>query len=102
MDRGIFDQAEFKKALPWVKANCKEGKDYNSSKTKRSRQRLDREWEISVKMAIIARDLMVGNPKLAAMGFGEESHGHNAIASVSRASGNGRITSPTAIFWKRF
>jgi L-fucose isomerase len=32
-------------------------------------------------MALIARDLMVGNPRLAEMGFGEEAHGHNAIAS---------------------
>jgi L-fucose isomerase len=81
MDRGIFDQAEYKKAFKWVKANCKEGKDYNSPKTIRSRAQLDSEWEKSVKMALIARDLMVGNPKLAAMGFGEEANGHNAIAA---------------------
>jgi L-fucose isomerase len=50
-------------------------------KTTRSRAQLDSEWEKSVKMALIARDLMVGNPRLAEMGFGEEAHGHNAIAS---------------------
>jgi len=81
MDKGIFDQAEYKRALKWVKENCKEGKDYNSPKTTRSRAQLDGEWEKSVKMALIARDLMVGNPKLAEMGFGEEAHGHNAIAA---------------------
>ena len=32
-------------------------------------------------MALIARDLMVGNPKLAEMGFGEEAPGHHAIAA---------------------
>jgi hypothetical protein len=31
-------------------------------------------------MALIARDLMVGNPRLAELGFGEEALGHNAIA----------------------
>ena len=31
-------------------------------------------------MAMIARDLMVGNPRLAELGFGEEALGHNAIA----------------------
>jgi hypothetical protein len=31
-------------------------------------------------MALIARDLMVGNPA-AEMGFGEQAHGHNAIAA---------------------
>ncbi|HEY1662395.1 MAG TPA: L-fucose isomerase [Verrucomicrobiae bacterium] len=80
-DRGIFDKAEYEKAMTWVKANCKEGKDYNSPKTTRSRALLDHEWELSVKMALITRDLMVGNPKLAKKGFGEESLGHNAIAS---------------------
>ena len=81
IERGIFDPVEFKKAVKWVKANCIEGKDYNSAQTQRPRAQLDREWEISIKMAMIARDLMVGNPMLAAMGFGEEAQGHNAIAS---------------------
>jgi L-fucose/D-arabinose isomerase len=81
MDKGIYDQVEYKKALAWVKQNCPEGKDYNSPKTKRSRKQLNREWETSVKMALIARDLMVGNPVLAKMGFSEEAQGHNAIAS---------------------
>jgi L-fucose isomerase len=79
MDQGIFDQAEYKKAFQWTKENCKEGKDYNSSKTTRSRARLNVEWEKSVKMAMIARDLMVGNPVLAKMGYREAAHGHNAI-----------------------
>ena len=81
MDKGIFDQDEYRRALPWVKQNCREGKDLNSPATTRPRAQLDLEWEKSVKMAIIARDLMVGNPKLAEMGFGEEAHGHNAICS---------------------
>jgi L-fucose isomerase len=81
IDKGIFDQEEYGSALAWVKKNCPEGKDYNSPKTSRSRAHLDGEWEKSVKMALIARDLMVGNPKLAEKGFGEESHGHNAIAA---------------------
>ena len=81
MDKGIYDKAEYKKALAWVKKNCKEGKDYNPPKFKRPRKQQEKEWETSVKMALIARDLMVGNPKLAEMGFGEEAQGHNAIAS---------------------
>jgi L-fucose isomerase len=81
MERGIFDKNEYDKALAWVKTNCPEGKDYNSPKTTRPREHLDREWEISVKMALITRDLMVGNPRLTKKGFGEEAQGHNAIAS---------------------
>ncbi len=81
VERGIYDEAEFKKARRWVKAHCKEGKDYNTPAKKRSRKALDREWDVSIKMALIARDLMVGNPRLAEMGFGEEAHGHNALAA---------------------
>ncbi|TWU46711.1 L-fucose isomerase [Rubripirellula reticaptiva] len=81
MKKGQFDQAEYEKALSWVKENCPEGKDYNSDETKRSREQIDSEWSDSVKMALIARDLMVGNPKLAEMGLGEQAQGHQAIAS---------------------
>jgi L-fucose isomerase len=81
LDRGIYDKEEFAKALAWVKKNCPEGKDWNGPGKKRSRKRLDEEWEISVKMALIARDLMIGNPKLKKAGFGEEAQGHFAIAS---------------------
>jgi L-fucose isomerase len=81
MAKGQYDPAEYEKALAWVKANCPEGKDYNSPSTTRSREQIDKEWEDSVKMALIARDLMVGNPKLKEMGLGEQSQGHNAIVS---------------------
>jgi L-fucose isomerase len=81
MAKGQYDQAEYEKALAWVKENCPEGKDYNSPGTTRSREQIDKEWEDSVKMALIARDLMVGNPKLKEMGLGEQAHGHNAIVS---------------------
>jgi L-fucose isomerase len=81
MDRGIYDPEEYAHALAWVKKNCPEGKDYNSKAKIRSRAHLDKEWELSVKMALIARDLMVGNPRLAELGFHEEAMGHNAIVS---------------------
>ncbi|MCX6302498.1 MAG: L-fucose isomerase [Bacteroidia bacterium] len=74
---GIYDKDEFKKALAWTKKYCKEGKDLNPKP--KSRARKDEEWEIVVKMTMIARDLMVGNQKLKKLGFGEESNGHNAI-----------------------
>jgi L-fucose/D-arabinose isomerase len=81
MEEKIFDASEFTKALAWVKKNCKEGKDYNPPEKQLSRAAKDEDWEVCVKMALIARDLMVGNPKLAEAGFGEEAMGHNAIAS---------------------
>ena len=78
---GIYDKDEFDRALAWVQENCPEGKDYNPADKVRSRAQKDDDWATSVKMALIARDLMVGNPKLAEMGYGEEALGHNAIAS---------------------
>ena len=81
INKGSFDQEEFKTALAWVKANCPEGKDYNGETGVRSRELLDAEWETNVKMALIARDLMVGNPKLAEVGLKEQARGRNAIAA---------------------
>lgn len=79
IEQGIFDQEEYTNAMAWTKANCIEGKDHNRQEKQSSRERKDWEWEIVVKMTLIARDLMIGNPKLKEMGFGEESKGRNAI-----------------------
>lgn len=81
IEEGIYDKDEYEKALKWVKEYCKEGEDVNDPSKQVSRERKDYEWETVVKMTIIARDLMIGNPKLAELGFGEEAMGHNAIAA---------------------
>jgi len=77
IEEKIFDEQEFKRALAWVKRNCPEGRDDN--KARRSRKRKDWEWGFVVKSAMIVRDLMIGNPRLKTLGFGEEALGHNAI-----------------------
>lgn len=79
IDEKIFDPLEYERALPWVKANCPEGREYNPPHMQRNRVQKDQDWEKVVKMAMIARDLMNGNPRLAELGFGEEALGHNAI-----------------------
>jgi L-fucose isomerase len=81
IEEEIYDKAEFKKALAWVKENCKEGADNNDAAIQTTRQQKDADWETVVKMTMIARDLMIGNPRLAELGFGEEALGHNAIVS---------------------
>ncbi|HLO60221.1 MAG TPA: L-fucose isomerase [Bacteroidales bacterium] len=78
LDLEIFDKKEYEKALKWTKANCKEGPDPNQNPSDRKRK--DWEWETVVKMTLICRDLMVGNPELSGLGFNEESKGRNAIA----------------------
>lgn len=77
----IYDKNEFESAVKWVKANCQEGADENPPDRQRSRDQKDKDWEFVIKMTMIARDLMVGNPELNALGYGEEALGHNAIAS---------------------
>jgi L-fucose isomerase len=79
IDEGIYDREELGRALAWVKARCREGRDWNAKEMQRTRAQKDADWETSVKMAIIARDLMVGNPRLAEAGFGEEALGRNAL-----------------------
>ena len=78
---GIYDKEEYEKAYAWARKWCKEGKDYNPEAIQKSREAKDKDWEYIVKMAIVMRDMMVGNPKLAEMGFGEEAVGRNAIAA---------------------
>lgn len=77
MRDGMYDEAEYERALAWTKVNCPEGTDKNDAP--QAREEKDRVWEDSVKMALIARDLMVGNPNLADE-YPEEARGHNAIA----------------------
>ena len=82
IEKKIYDRDEYKKALSWVKENCIEGDDIcNAPEKQAGRQKKDEEWETIVKMTLIARDLMIGNSKLAEIGYAEEALGHNAIAS---------------------
>ncbi len=81
IEAGIFDQEEFLRAKEYLQSNFIEGDDYNEPEKRRSREQLDEEWEISIKMCLIARDLMVGNPVLAEKGWGEEAQGRHAIAA---------------------
>lgn len=81
IEQCIYDKEEFEKALKWTKQNCKEGTDFNDGEKQRSREQKDKDWEFVVKMTLIIRDLMEGNPKLEGMGYGEEAMGHDAIVS---------------------
>ncbi len=79
IDEKIYDEEEYEKALAWVKDTCKDGIDRND--VKKTKEEKDLIWEFCVKMTLIFRDLMVGNPKLKQLGFEEESNGRNAIAA---------------------
>ena len=80
MAEGIYDEAEFQKALAWTKAKCKEGFDKNPDFVKKSDEQKEQDWEFVVKMMCIIKDLMNGNDNLPE-GCEEEAVGHNAIAA---------------------
>lgn len=80
MEKGIYDKAEYEKALAWTKARCKEGFDKNPEFLQKTREEKDADWEFVVKMMVIIKDLMNGNPNLPD-GCEEEKVGHNAIAA---------------------
>ena len=80
MSENIYDEAEYQKALKWTKEKCKEGFDKNPEFVRKSREQKDSDWEFVVKMMVIIKDLMNGNPNLP-KGCEEEMVGHNAIAA---------------------
>ena len=81
IDEEIYDKEEFEKALAWTKKFCKTGQDPNPADQQRSPEQKEQDWEFVVKMCLIAKDLMNGNPRLAELGFGEEAMGHNALVA---------------------
>lgn len=80
-EEGVYDEEEYEKAIAWVDENLIMGWDKNPKELQHTDEY--KRWclETNVKMAIIAKDLMVGNPRLAELGFEEEAVGHNAILS---------------------
>lgn len=82
----IYDPAEVDKAYAWIQENCKEGLDINEGKDfpeiiKKSKVvDPDDDWQFIAKHAVIVRDIMFGNEKLAELGWKEEARGRNGIA----------------------
>ena len=80
MEEGIYDKAEYQKALAWAKEKCNIGFDKNPDSVRKSDQVKEEQFEFVVKMAVIIKDLMNGNKNLPE-GCEEEAVGHNAIAA---------------------
>lgn len=80
MTEGIYDEAEFRKALAWTKEKCIIGFDKNPGSVQKSAEEKEKDWEFVVKMMCIIKDLMNGNKNLPE-GCEEERVGHNAIAA---------------------
>lgn len=80
MTEGIYDEAEYQKALAWAKEKCIIGFDKNPEELQMSDEKKEEQFEFVVKMAVIIKDLMNGNKNLPE-GREEEMVGHNAIAA---------------------
>lgn len=80
MTEGIYDEAEYQKALAWTKAKCKESFDKNPPELQNTHEVKEEQWEFVVKMMVIIKDLMNGNKNLPE-GREEEMVGHNALAA---------------------
>ena len=80
MSEGIYDNAEYEKALAWIKEKCNPDFDKNPAELQKTAEEKERDWEFTAKMACIIKDLMNGNANLP-KGCEEEMVGHNAIAA---------------------
>ena len=80
MTMGIYDEKEYQKALKWVKEKCNQDFDKNPVELQKSKEQKEKDWEFTVKMACIIKDLMNGNQNLPD-GAEEERVGHNAIVA---------------------
>ncbi|MBE6656684.1 MAG: L-fucose isomerase, partial [Ruminococcaceae bacterium] len=92
MEEGIYNEEEYQKALAWTLEHCKEGRDDNPEsveflgeerRIKFTEEEKMKQWEFTVKMYCIIKDLMAGNPNLPDCAV-EEKVGHNAIAGGFR------------------
>lgn len=79
MEKGIYDKEEYKKLKAWADKYVVEGFDKNPAEVQKTREEKDRDWEFTLQMYLIIKDLMNGNPNLP-KGWEEEMVGHNAIA----------------------
>lgn len=79
IELGIFDRSEYEKELSWIKNKCKKGLEVNVPELRSTPEEEAVQWEFVAKMTLIIKDIMLGNPKLAEMGWEEEANGRNGI-----------------------
>ena len=112
MENGIYDKEEYEKALKWVQKNCPEGVDSNPEEIRHTDEQKKKEWEFSIKMTLICRDILLGNEKLRDVkpqgdelkysgpkdGWNEEALGKNAIFAGFQSERNWNDFLPKADF----
>jgi L-fucose isomerase len=99
--KGIYDGEEYTRALAWVQQHCREGADRNPADRRLSREQKDQDWSFVIRMSMVIRDLMTGNPALGRWVMGRRPWGIMRSWRVSRVSGSGRIICQTEILRKQ-
>src|SRR5574344_2523568 len=72
MSEGVYDEKEFQKALAWAKEKCNADFDKNPKNMQKSAEEKEKDWEFTVKMMCIIKDLYNGNKNLP-KGYEEET-----------------------------
>ena len=78
----MYDHDEYEKAYAWTRKNCPTGLDDNPKERQFTDAEKEEQWKFCVKMTLIIRDIMLGNPKIADMNVPnpyEMAQGRNAI-----------------------
>lgn len=78
----MYDHEEFERAFAWAQENCPIGLDPNPVEKQFSDAEKLEQLKFSIKMALIFKDVMQGNPKIAGMDVPnayEQAQGRNAI-----------------------
>ncbi len=81
IDLDLYDREEYALALSWTRQYMRLAEDPNPPERRRSSVELRSDWEVSLKMTLIIRDLMAGQPALETLGYREEADGHYSIAA---------------------
>lgn len=94
----VYDRREFEQARAWVRKNCREMEDPNPASLRFSGAEKEQVWDDSVKIALVLRDLMDGNPRLTET-FGEEvAAGYAALTASFQGQRQWTDFMPTADF----
>ncbi|MFP3155996.1 L-fucose isomerase [Lachnospiraceae bacterium ZAX-1] len=94
MQQNIYDEEEFKRGMQWISEKCVIGQDNNPPDKMRSEEQKHKDWEESLKMTLVIRDMMDGNPSLSQK-YPEEAVGYDALAAGfqgQRAWNNFRVS----------
>jgi len=79
IENQIYDKDEYARALKWTKRNCSENIDVYNGKNGKDEAARNADWECSIKIALIVKDMMDGSNYLKRHGWNEEGNGNNAI-----------------------